>query len=133
MNVIKMRCAGFILAILLSAPGSFAAADTVNAESLSPAEAATLSADKKALIIDVREADEWHNHHIPNSINIPLEQLTQRLPELERYKNSAIITQCRGGKRSQQALKTLKSAGFTQVYTMEGGLLAWQKAGLAVE
>ncbi|MDD5276103.1 MAG: rhodanese-like domain-containing protein [Methylovulum sp.] len=134
MSVITLRYSGFILAIALSVPSAFAVAEpAVNAESLSPAQADSLYTNSKVLIIDVRENDEWNNQHIPNAIHIPLGQLTKRLPELEPYKNSAIVTQCNTGKRSLQALKLLKSAGFTQVYSMEGGLVAWQKTGLPVQ
>lgn len=133
MSVIALRYSGFILAVALSVPSAFAVAEPVKAESLSPAQADSLYTDNKVLIIDVRENDEWKNQHIPNAIHIPLGQLTKRLPELEPYKNSTIVTQCRTGKRSLQALKLLKSAGFTQVYNMEGGLVAWQKTGLPVQ
>ncbi len=133
MSTIELRYPSVILAIVLSVPSAFAAAEPVKAESLSPTQADTLYSNKKVLIIDVRENNEWDNQHIPNAIHIPLGQLTKRLPELEQYKNSAIVTQCRTGKRSMQALKLLKSAGFTQVYTMEGGLVAWQKMGLPVQ
>lgn len=134
MSVIALRYSSFILAILLSVPNTFAVADTIKkVESLLPAQADDLYTKKKAVIIDVREDDEWNSQHIPNAIHIPLGQLTKRLPELEQYKNSAIVTQCRTGKRSLQALKLLKSAGFTQVYNMEGGLMAWQKTGLAIQ
>jgi len=133
MSVIALRYSGFMLAILLSVPNTFAVADIIKAESLLPAQADDLYTKRKAVIIDVREDDEWNSQHIPNAIHIPLGQLAKRLPELEQYKNSAIVTQCRTGKRSLQALKLLKSAGFTQVYNMEGGLKAWQNTGLAVQ
>ncbi len=133
MSVIALRYSSFMLAILLSVPNTFAVADIIKAESLLPAQADDLYTERKAVIIDVREDGEWNSQHIPNAIHIPLGQLAKRLPELEQYKNSAIVTQCRTGKRSLQALKLLKSAGFTQVYNMEGGLKAWQNTGLGVQ
>ncbi len=114
--------------LLLSHALTAQAADTV-----SPQQAATLNAEHKAVIIDVREDDEWQAQHIDGAIHLPLGQLSSRLKELEQYKNTTIITQCRSGKRSAQALDLLKVAGFTQVYNMDGGLQAWQKAGLAIK
>ncbi len=98
-----------------------------------PKEAAAMNADNKAVIVDVRGDDEWEMHHIHGAIHIPLAQLNARLSELEPYKNSAIITQCKGGVRSRKAQDVLKSAGFSKVYNLEGGIDAWDKEGLTTE
>jgi rhodanese-related sulfurtransferase len=108
-------------------------AGTDTLELISPQEASALTAEKKAIIIDVREDNEWNSVHIPGAIHIPLAQLSTRLPELQAYKNTAIITQCRSGARSAKALDILKSAGFSHVQNMEGGLIAWHKAGLKTQ
>ncbi|NOT84482.1 MAG: rhodanese-like domain-containing protein [Methylococcaceae bacterium] len=100
---------------------------------LSPKESATLFNDKKAVIIDVREDDEWQEKHIPGALHIPLAQLNNRLGELEQYKHTPIITQCQKGGRSKQAQAVLKAAGFNDVYNLEGGLVAWDKAGLKTQ
>jgi rhodanese-related sulfurtransferase len=62
-----------------------------------------------------------------------LAQLSERLPELKQYKDSAVITQCKTGGRSARALDVLKSARFSKVYNMDGGIVAWDKAGLKTE
>jgi rhodanese-related sulfurtransferase len=100
---------------------------------ISPVEAEQLFNKKKAVIIDVREDSEWKEQHIPGAIHIPLGQLPERLTELKQYKDSPVIAQCRSGRRSAQASDVLKSAGFSYVYNMEGGLNAWDKAGLKTE
>jgi len=100
---------------------------------ISPKEAATLQSENKAVIIDVREDSEWKEKHIPGAIHIPLNQLTTRMAELEPYKNSKIITQCKSGGRSAKAYETLKSSGFNNTFNMSGGLDAWKKEGLSVE
>jgi rhodanese-related sulfurtransferase len=102
-------------------------------DALSPQQAATLTAEHKAVIVDVREDDEWQAQHIDGAIHLPLGQLNSRLKELEVYKNTTVIMQCRSGKRSAQAVDVLKAAGFPQVYNLEGGLLAWQKSGLTTK
>ena len=113
--------------------GPFAMAETVTMDTISPKEAAVMHTENKTVIVDVREDDEWNEHHIYGAVHIPLGQLNKRLSELESYKNSPIITQCQSGKRSAQAQIALKSAGFSKVYNMEGGILAWDKEGLTTE
>lgn len=92
-----------------------------------------MQAMKKAIIVDVREDSEWQEQHVPSALHIPLGQLDKRLVELKAYQHSPIITQCRSGKRSAQAQSILKSAGFTEVYNLEGGIQAWQQQGLTTE
>jgi rhodanese-related sulfurtransferase len=104
-----------------------------NTGSVSPQQASTLLAEKQAVMIDVREDDEWNQQHIPGAIHIPLGQLLSRLTELEQYKNTPIITQCQKGGRSQQALTALKSLKFSKVYNLEGGLDAWNEVGLKTQ
>lgn len=129
MVAIATRYLSLMLAFLWLMQCPLVVADA-NVGAVSVQEASLMSGQQQAVIIDVRENAEWQQRHIPNVIHIPLGELAKRLPELDRYKDSPIITQCRSGKRSLQAALTLKSAGFSQVYNMEGGLNAWQKAGL---
>lgn len=102
-----------------------------NAElpSVSPRQASVMFAEKKAIILDVREFDEWRQQHIAGAIHIPLAQVEARLPELSKYKDSPVIVQCRSGKRSAKAASTLQSAGFSQVYNLSGGIIAWKNDG----
>ncbi len=129
-NFLKYCRLSFIIS-LLSCNVVKAGTDTL--ELISPQEASALTTEKKAIIIDVREDNEWNTVHIPGAIHIPLAQLSTRLSELQPYKNTAIITQCRSGARSAKALDILKSAGFSHVQNMEGGLIAWNKAGLKTQ
>jgi rhodanese-related sulfurtransferase len=110
-----------------------AQADSGEVESISPKEAAAMYTGQKAVIVDVREDSEWNEQHIPGAIHIPLGQLSERLSELKQYKDSPVITQCKTGGRSAKALDVLKSAGFSKVYNMDGGIMAWDKAGLKTE
>lgn len=134
MRKISNYChAGLFIGILLLLGCSLAQSDSGKMQSLSPRESSSLLSEKKAIIVDVREDSEWHEQHIPGAVHVPLGQLLERLTELKDYKNRPIITQCRSGARSLQAQEILKSAGFTQVYNMSGGILAWQKDGLTTE
>ena len=121
---------GFMILIMGCA---VAKADMGETETISPKEASAMYTEKSAVIIDVREDSEWNEQHIPGAIHIPLAQLTERLAELKQYKDSPVITQCRTGGRSAKALDVLKSAGFSKVYNMDGGIVAWDKSGLKTE
>ena len=115
-----------LLTSLLGSSGLFA--ESVPA--VSPQQAVKMQAEQKAVIIDVRENDEWNAGHIAGAIHIPLSEISNRLTELEKYKNAPIIMQCRSGARSAKAADVLAKAGFSQVFNMAGGLNAWQKADL---
>ena len=119
-----------VMGICLWLSSALSFAETATTSTVAPKEAATMQANNQAIILDVRELNEWQEQHIAGAIHIPLSQLQDRLPELSRYKNSPIITQCRSGKRSAQAQEALQSAGFSDVYNLNGGLNAWLKDGL---
>lgn len=100
--------------------------------SVSPKQAATMFFEKKAIILDVREDYEWKEQHIAGAIHIPLAQVESRLSEIEQYKDSNIVVQCRSGKRSAKAANALKAAGFTKVFNLTGGIIAWGEDGLKI-
>jgi phage shock protein E len=75
------------------------------------------------LLLDVRTREEHADAHLPKSINIPVQELESRLPELAD-KNRATVVYCRSGGRSAAAMALLVSAGFTQVYDL-GAMSNW--------
>jgi len=83
-------------------------------------------------VIDVREPDEYSgpSGHIDGAKLIPLGRLASQLEEIERGK--PIVTVCRSGGRSAQALVMLKRAGFDQVANLAGGMIHWHELGLPV-
>ncbi|MEI7996144.1 MAG: rhodanese-like domain-containing protein [Methylococcaceae bacterium] len=119
--------------IVLLMTFTVAKADMNEADSISPKQASEMYAERKAVIVDVRDDSEWNEQHIPGAIHIPLAQLNGRISELKQYKDTPVITQCKAGGRSAKALEVLKSVGFTKVYNMDGGIMAWDKAGLKTE
>ncbi len=88
---------------------------------------------KDAGVVDVREPDEFKSGHLLNAKHIPLGKLSDRVGELERYRDKPIVVVCRSGNRSATACALLSRQGFTQVYNLAGGVTAWQKAGLPLE
>lgn len=83
-----------------------------------------------ALLLDVREPDEYAAAHAPNAVLIPLGQLAARLDEISSYKDRPIAVMCRSGRRSGIATNLLQQAGYSQVSNVRGGIVAWEKAGL---
>ena len=100
--------------------------------SVTPKEADAMFSEKKAIIVDVREDSEWNEGHIAGAIHIPLAQVESRLSELAQYKDSTVIMQCRSGKRSAKAAVIFQYAGFSKVYNLTGGIIAWSKDGLKI-
>lgn len=88
---------------------------------------------KDAFVLDVREANEFKTGRLLNAKHIPLGKLRERVGELERYREKPIVVVCRSGNRSATACSLLGRDGFSQVYNLSGGMMAWQKAGLPVE
>ena len=88
---------------------------------------------KNAIVLDVREEDEYKAGHVLNSILIPLGKLNERIGELEKYRDRAIVVVCPSGIRSAKACVILGKQGFAQAHNLAGGVNAWQKAKLPLE
>ncbi|MFA9274225.1 MAG: rhodanese-like domain-containing protein [Candidatus Aquirickettsiella gammari] len=84
----------------------------------------------KTLVLDVRSAEEYATGHLPNSKNIPLKELASRIKEIEKSKSHVVVTVCASGVRSSSAIAVLNKAGFEQVFSLDGGVVAWQSQGL---
>lgn len=80
-----------------------------------------------AVIIDVREPDEWAAGHAPHAVHIPLGELPSRLDDLPDT-DEAVAVVCRSGGRSSRAVAWLTQQGF-DVANLEGGMRAWEAAG----
>ena len=89
---------------------------------------AAASRDQGALILDVRQPEEWAQIHIPGAVLIPLGDLPTRLKEVP--KDREVVVVCRTGHRSAQGRDILRQAGYTHVTSMAGGVTAWQAQGL---
>ena len=75
---------------------------------------------ENATILDVRTPEEFSGGHYPDAINIPLDELTQRINEIKEMKQP-IVAYCRSGNRSGMAVSILKQNSITEVYN-GGGL-----------
>jgi rhodanese-related sulfurtransferase len=96
-------------------------------------EATRLMNQGSTLVLDVREDKEFAAGHLPRARHIPLKELAQRVGEIAKFKERAVVVTCRTGPRSSSACRVLKRAGFTTVYQLKGGVAAWEQASLPVE
>ena len=95
---------------------------------LSPAQATLLINRENALVLDVRAADEFAAGHLPDALHIPLDKLTERVGEIDKYKDKPIIVCCGTGMRSGKAVSQLRKAGFSALHNLAGGVDAWVAA-----
>ena len=93
-----------------------------------------LTETKTAILLDVRTPYEYEKDgHIPNSNLIPIQVLPRYADKLLKYKDYPVFVYCRSGNRSLVAAKYLEKLGFKKVYNLEGGIIAWKRAGLPVK
>lgn len=95
-----------------------------------PAQATRLINHENALVIDVRSDGEYAEGHIVNAINEPFGGLAQQISKLEKYRDRTIITTCRNGQQAANASGILRKNGFENVFSLSGGIVAWQGASL---
>lgn len=99
---------------------------------LAPAELReSIESGEPRALIDVRQYPEFAAGHLRGARLLPLDELPKRLHEIDQ--DRPVVLMCRSGKRSAQARSILAGAGFAQVSELEGGVQAWQQAGLPLE
>ena len=86
-----------------------------------------------AMVLDVRETNDYANGHILNARNVPLAQLDERANDVAKNKAKPVIVYCANGQRAGGAIAILKKHGFANVVNLSGGFTAWKAAGLPVE
>jgi rhodanese-related sulfurtransferase len=96
-------------------------------------EATRLINSSNAVLVDLRETQEYEGGRLPKAVHIPLSQLESRSGELAKHKDRPVVAYCMTGSRSGAAAKVLERAGFKDVYQLRGGYRAWKDAGLPVE
>ena len=93
-------------------------------------EAARLRDAGEAVVLDVRDPEEWNAGHIPDALWIPMEEVDARGDELPA--TGRVVTVCRSGKRSGEVAAQLREKGY-EAENIEGGMEAWHEAGLPME
>jgi rhodanese-related sulfurtransferase len=97
---------------------------------ISPQDAAERLKSGEAVIVDVREQDEWDEEHIPGAIHISRGTIELDIEGKVPDTNAMIMTHCGGGGRSALAAESLQKMGYKNVRSMAGGFKAWKAAGL---
>ena len=100
---------------------------------ISPAEADAKSKSGEAVIVDVREKDEWDQGHIPDAVHMSRGTIELDIEEQVPDLNSMIVCHCGGGGRSALAAESLQKMGYKNVRSMAGGFKAWKAAGLPIK
>jgi len=103
-------------------------ATTINAK-----ESQKLIATKKVVVLDIRTPEEFAAGHIAGATNINFNSpdFAKAISGLDT--NKTYLVHCASGKRSSQALPVFKKLKFPSLYQLDGGIKAWEKAGLPVE
>ena len=100
----------------------------VNAEQA----AELLASGKKIVVLDVRTPSEFAQGHLRGAVNVDYRG-TAFVDELKKLDRSAsYLVHCRSGRRSTAAFAQMLDLGFTSLYHMDGGMIAWQAAGQKV-
>lgn len=98
--------------------------------SLSPQKAINLVNSQQGVFVDLRDAGEYKQGHIVDSLHIPATKLPKEMQQLEKFRSNPIILVCKMGQASSTAGKQLKAAGFENVYKMTGGMMEWSNLQL---
>lgn len=101
-------------------------------KTLNAQDAVQLINRKDAIVLDVRLEHEFKEGHIIDSIHIPVGSLASRIRELDHAKDKTIVINCQTGMRSKQAGGILKKHGFTNLYSIDGGMNAWINANFPI-
>ena len=99
---------------------------------VSPPEVSAL-ASGEAVLVDVREASEWDQGHLPGAVHISKSYVEQQIEAAVPDRDAPVILYCAGGVRSLFAAQTMEALGYTNVASMSGGFQAWKSQGLPWE
>ena len=85
------------------------------------------------VILDVRTRAEFRSGHVPGAVNVPHDELSGRLANLEAELDQPIVVYCKSGRRAGMASSVLLAEGYTNVLHLTGDMSAWQANGLPTE
>lgn len=98
---------------------------------VSSEQAVSLINKQNALVVDVRAQKDFKRVRIANSVNIPANEIQNRLGELSKDRTIIVVDNL--GNMSAAASKLLRGVGFTKVYVLDSGLVGWMRDKLPLE
>jgi molybdopterin/thiamine biosynthesis adenylyltransferase/rhodanese-related sulfurtransferase len=81
-------------------------------------------------LIDVREQHEWDEAHLEQAIHVPQAEIAERIDEFAPDRSQRLLLHCRTDNRSARVADVLGELGYEDVGVLEGGIVAWEQAGL---
>lgn len=94
---------------------------------------ARIGSDEDLVVLDVRTPEEYADGHIPGAINVPHDELGERLASLDVPLDAEIVVHCERGGRAATAGEILREGGYENVRDLAGHMQAWRAAGNPVE
>jgi rhodanese-related sulfurtransferase len=104
-----------------------------NTGSLTAQGAVQLINRERAVVVDVREPEEFAAGHMTGAKNVPLNQLEEKLAATVKNKTVPLLLVCASGARAQRAVAVAKKLGYDKAQAVAGGLKSWKEANLPVE
>ena len=104
-----------------------------NITEILPTDAELKSKSGDAVIVDVREKDEWDEERLPGTIHLSRGTIEWKIGEKIPDLNTTIICHCGGGGRSALAAESLQKMGYTNVISMDGGIRNWREKSYPLE
>jgi len=97
---------------------------------VSPQQTTLLINHNDALVLDIRDANNFTKGHILGALNLPVAELENKIKQFEKYKDKPVILVYNTGQAHHKMSRSLKKQGFTDLYYLKGGINAWQQASL---
>lgn len=91
---------------------------------------ARIDAGDALLVLDVRSPKEFEAGHIPGAVNLPYDQVDERVGELGPSRDRPVVVYCEHGPRAFLALGALEDAGFRDLRHLDGDMSGWRKKQL---
>jgi len=104
--------------------------DTCAFKAIAPRDAKRRLDDGSAILVDIRDANEYAREHLQGARLVPLSTVDAHDFDSERAAGKAVIFHCQSGRRTTANAARLIAAGFKETYVLEGGLNGWREAGL---
>ena len=121
-----------LLGVLWLLAGPARAADP-ELPALAPSEVTERTGADGALLLDVRTDEEWQQGHVPGARQVPIQELPERMGELEAWRDRGVVVYCESGRRAAKAADLLREAGFSDVSLLDGSMARWRAEGRPVE